>query len=216
MCIRDSITSVCEGEACIEVRDTGSGMSDEVRDRAFEPFFTTKGTFGTGLGLSEVYGIMKRHRGGVDLESRPGGGTTVRLRFPLATADDAPAPLPVRPRRCRHILLVEDNVDGREFMEELLATEGHSVDCVSTAGDALVYLSCGGDTPAYDLLLTDIGLPDGNGWDLVAEVRSRWPGLRIGVVTGWEGRTSLASTADFVLRKPVRTHELLDHVAADD
>jgi len=210
------ITSVCDGEACIEVRDTGTGMSDEVRDRAFEPFFTTKGTLGTGLGLSEVYGIMKRHRGGVDLESRPGEGTTVRLRFPLATADEPLVPVAARPRRRRHILFVEDNVDGREFIEELLATEGHSVDCVSTAGDALVYLACGGDSPAYDLLLTDIGLPDGNGWDLVAEVRSRWPALRIGVVTGWEGRTSLAGTADFVLRKPVRTNELLDHIASDD
>ena len=208
------ITSVCDNEACIEVRDTGAGMTDEVRERAFEPFFTTKGTRGTGLGLSEVYGIMKRHRGRVELQSRPTAGTTVRLLFPLAVPIDAPPPALVRPRQRQHVLLVEDNLEGRVFMEELLATDGHTVDCVSTVSDALAYLSAK-EGPGYDLLLTDIGLPDGNGWDLVAEVRTRWPGLRIGVITGWEGRTSLAGSADFVLRKPVRTNELLDNVAAD-
>jgi len=144
----------------------------------------------------------------------PDAGTTVRLRFPLATRLDAPAELLVRPRRSQRILLVEDNQDGREFMKELLATDGHVVDCVSMAGDALALLTRTPDAPEYDLLLTDIGLPDGNGWDLVAEARSRWRMRRIGVGTGWEGRTSAAG-ADFVLRKPVRTSELLDHVAAD-
>ena len=209
------VTSARAGEACIEVRDTGSGMSADVRDRAFEPFFSTKGTGGTGLGLSEVYGIMKRHRGDIDLESEPGAGTVVRLRFPLATAVESPRPRPVRPRRCRHILLVEDHHDGRAFIEELLASEGHSVDCVCTARDALTYLACGGGVPTYDVLLTDIGLPDANGWDLVAETRSRWPTVRIGVITGWEGRTSLAGSADFVLRKPVRTQDLLDQIAGE-
>ena len=208
-------TSIGDGEACIEVRDTGTGMTREVRDRAFEPFFSTKGTLGTGLGLSEVYGIMKRHRGDVDLESEPGRGTAVRLRFPLATATEAPRTRPARPRRSHHILLVEDNEDGRAFVEELLSTEGHSVDCVCTAHAAMAQLACGDGAPTYDLLLTDIGLPDANGWDLVAEVRSRWPSIRIGVVTGWEGRAGLAGTADFVLRKPVRTQELLDQISGD-
>jgi signal transduction histidine kinase/CheY-like chemotaxis protein len=205
-------TSVCNGEACIEVRDTGAGMSAEVRDRAFEPFFTTKGTRGTGLGLSEVYGIMKRHRGRVEIDSSPGAGTAVRLAFPLAVELESIVPPVGRVRVTRRILLVEDNVDGREFMLELLVTEGHIVECVSTARDALAYLT-NGDVPPYDLLLTDIGLPDGSGWDLVAEVRARWPGLRIGVVTGWEARSGGAATADFVLRKPVRTKELLDQIS---
>ena len=209
------ITSVCDGKACIEVRDTGVGMTREVRDRAFEPFFSTKGSLGTGLGLSEVYGIMKRHRGGIDVRSEPGAGTTVRLRFPLATPAVATGPRVVRPRQVRHILLVEDNQDGRAFIEELVATDGHSIDCVSTARHALTRLACGGGQPTYDLLLTDIGLPDANGWDLVAEVRSRWPTLRIGVITGWEGRPSLTASADFVLRKPVRTQDLLDQIAGD-
>jgi signal transduction histidine kinase len=72
-------------EAVVEVRDTGVGMPPEVRQHAFEPFYTTKGSRGTGLGLAEVYGIVKRHRGFAEIESEPGVGTVVRLRFPLAT-----------------------------------------------------------------------------------------------------------------------------------
>jgi CheY-like chemotaxis protein len=210
------VTTACNGEACIEVRDTGAGMSAEVRDRAFEPFFTTKGTRGTGLGLSEVYGIMKRHRGRVELESTPGAGTSVRLVFPLATELETMIPQSVRSHVSRRILLVEDNVEGREFMLELLETEGHIVDCVATAQDALACLSNSGSMPRYDLLLTDIGLPDGSGWDLVSEARTRWPTLRVGVVTGWDGRSTGDVTADFVLRKPVRTKELLDQIAFGD
>jgi CheY-like chemotaxis protein len=208
-------TFTCNDEACIEVRDTGIGMTAEVRERAFEPFFSTKGTQGTGLGLSEVYGIMKRHRGGIDVDSAPGVGTTIRLRFPLTTRSEPLGPRALRPRPSRHILLVEDNQEGRAFIEELLATDGHSVDCVCTAREALAQLSCGAAGAGYDLLLTDIGLPDASGWDLVAEARARWPVLRIGVITGWEGRTSLAGRADFVLRKPVRTQDLLDQIAGD-
>ncbi|MGH7636696.1 MAG: ATP-binding protein, partial [Gemmatimonadaceae bacterium] len=68
----------------LEVSDSGIGMTDEVRERAFEPFFTTKGQKGTGLGLAEVYGIVKRHRGQVEIESQPGTGTSVRIRLPRA------------------------------------------------------------------------------------------------------------------------------------
>ena len=208
-------TAVRGGEARISVRDTGGGMSDEVRDRAFEPFFTTKGTHGTGLGLAEVYGIMKRHRGRAEIESEKGIGTTVHLTFPLATAVGTPEPPRERTHVPRRILLVEDNVDGREFMREVLVAEGHSVDYVGTVAEALASLNGGASTVAYDLILTDIGLPDGNGWELVATIRQWWPAIRIGVVTGWEGRAGTGAGADFVLRKPVRTSELLDHIAGD-
>jgi PAS domain S-box-containing protein len=199
--------------AMVEVSDTGVGMSPEVRERAFDPFFTTKGRAGTGLGLAEVYGVAKRHRGVAEIESAPGTGTLVRLAFPLAVT---PAPQQVitpstgTPRR---VLLVEDHPDSRDFVRAVLETEGHAVAVAGTVADALSRLES--TVVPFDVLVTDIGLPDGSGWDLVAFARSVWPGIRVGVVTGWEPRPGAGPTPDFLLRKPVRTTELLDRVAGD-
>jgi len=206
-------TRIADGEVTLEVRDTGSGMSDEVRDRAFEPFFTTKGHSGTGLGLAEVYGIARRHRGRAEIQSAVGRGTTVRLVFPLAV-DGVPVQVAeILARRApRRVLLVEDHADSREFMQALLESDGHHVEAVTTVEDAMSRLGDGGE-PRYDVLVTDIGLPDGTGWDLVTHARARWPKLRIGVVTGWEPRGNTAAT-DFLLRKPVRTSDLLAQVAS--
>ena len=205
------------GEVSVEVRDTGIGMSAEVRERAFEPFFTTKGKAGTGLGLAEVYGIVKRHRGHAEIESMPGVGTTVRLVFPFAVMGGTTVAVEQKPRTRapRRVLLVEDHTDSREFMQALLESDGHTVDTVTCVREATARLEAAaknGGTP-YHVLVTDIGLPDGSGWDLIAVVRERWPLLRIGVVTGWEPRATAGAEGDFVLRKPVRTSELLAHVA---
>jgi PAS domain S-box-containing protein len=204
-------------EISVSVADTGTGMSAEVRERAFEPFFTTKGVNGTGLGLAEVYGIARRHRGRAEIESAPGQGTTVRLVFPSSAHEPTPAlsQLPVkRTRPARRILLVEDHTDSREFMQALLETDGHQVESVKTVEEAREKL----DREAgayYEVLLTDIGLPDGSGWDLVAFARGRRPALRIGVVTGWEPRNEQDPACDFTLRKPVGAADLLDKIAGD-
>ena len=206
-------TAVHGEQVSLEVSDTGHGMSAEVRERAFEPFFTTKGQRGTGLGLAEVYGIAKRHRGHAEIESEPGQGTTIRMIFPLSTASERGGdPERPRPRAPRRILFVEDHTDSREFVTALLQTEGHTVTAVTSVQEAREQL----DGPTrYEVLITDIGLPDGTGWDLVAYTRARFATMRIGVVTGWEPRSGMGSEADFILRKPVRTSELLGHVVAD-
>jgi CheY-like chemotaxis protein len=197
------------------VTDTGTGMSAEVRERAFEPFFTTKGVNGTGLGLAEVYGIARRHRGRAEIESEPGKGTTVRLVFPAGTQEPVTAPVaPKRARPARKILLVEDHTDSREFMQALLETDGHAVESVKTVEEARTRLD--GERGAYyEVLVTDIGLPDGSGWDLVAFARGRRPALRIGVVTGWEPRNEQDPACDFTLRKPVGAEDLLEQIAGD-
>ncbi len=206
-------TRVADGQVFLEVRDSGIGMSDEVRERAFEPFFTTKGQAGTGLGLAEVYGIAKRHRGRAEIDSVQGQGTTIRLAFPLAVERPAaPVAEPASRRLPRRVLLVEDHTDSREFMQALLESDGHTVQAVTSVTEAMGRLGEGGEVP-YDVLVTDIGLPDGSGWDLVSYARGRWPELRIGVVTGWEPRGNMGAT-DFLLRKPVRTSDLLAQVAS--
>jgi PAS domain S-box-containing protein len=206
-------TYLAEDEVRLEVRDSGVGMSAEIRERAFEPFFTTKGRAGTGLGLAEVYGIVKRHRGRTEIESTPGTGTTIRLVFPGTTPQQQPEPETPAPRVTRRILLVEDHEDSREFMQAVLESKGHHVDSVAGVRQALTLLSQAASV--YEVLVTDIGLSDGSGWDLVAEVRERWPSIRIGIVTGWEPGAGAGAGGDFILRKPVRTSELLAQVAAD-
>ncbi|MCE2901356.1 MAG: ATP-binding protein [Gemmatimonas sp.] len=202
-------------DACIAVRDTGVGMSAEVRDRAFEPFFTTKGSKGSGLGLAEVYGIVRRHRGTATISSVPGHGTEITLRFPAvsspAAVQVAPEPAPQAPRR---ILVVEDHEDGREFLRRILEGDGHTVDAVGSCQGARDRLGASAEAP-YDLLLTDVGLPDGSGWDLVREAKAAHPRLRIGVITGWEPMAGAEKVreAEFVLRKPLRAAELKAHIA---
>lgn len=209
-------TVVVGEEARVEVIDDGCGMSDEVRERAFEPFFTTKGAGGTGLGLAEVYGIARRHRGEVSIQSEPKVGTCVTISLPLEHAEppSPPQEAPLPDREPLNILIVEDHDDGREFLKRLLRADGHTVDAVGTYGEGRARLE-GEHASMYHLVLTDVGLPDGSGWDLVALVREQHPLLRIGVITGWEPMVSSADAmgAEFVLRKPLRAAELLSHIA---
>ena len=208
-------TSHTDTEVSVEVSDTGTGMSAEVRERAFEPFFTTKGVNGTGLGLSEVYGIARRHRGRAEIVSAMGVGTTMRLVFPSALPEELVVARAMQsvPRPSRRILLVEDHVDSREFMQALLESDGHQVEAVGTIEDARAWI--GDDDRPLDVLVTDIGLPDGSGWDLVSYARERRPMLRIGVVTGWEPRNEQDPACDFTLRKPVGATDLLNEIAGD-
>jgi CheY-like chemotaxis protein len=208
-------TGVSGADAWVSITDTGQGMSDDVRERAFEPFFSTKGAGGSGLGLAEVYGIVRRHRGRAEIASVVGNGTTVTLYFPFETSFASAVATAERGTvQSQRVLVVEDHDDGREFLRQLLLADGHTVEAVSTYDEADKLLA-GPETPPFDVLLTDIGLPDGSGWKLVSSTRSHWPTIRIGVVTGWEPTVvgDDSDGADFILRKPLRAVELLAHVA---
>lgn len=200
-------------ESIVEVSDTGVGMTDHVREHAFEPFFSTKEATGSGLGLAEVYGIMKRHRGSAEIVSNANAGAAVRLRFRAHSASTREPSMSVAsPASKRRILLVEDNDDGREFLRLVLQSHGHDVESVATLGEGLSRLESSAANP-FEVLISDIGLPDGSGWDLVRKARARWPHMRIGVVTGWEGNRGTPNEADFVLRKPIPPAELVALVA---
>jgi CheY-like chemotaxis protein len=188
-------------------------MSEHVREHAFEPFFSTKEATGSGLGLAEVYGIMKRHRGSAEIVSDVNAGATVRLRFRAHSPSTRELSMSVAsPASKRRILLVEDNDDGREFLRLVLQSHGHDVESVATLGEGLSRLESSAAHP-FEVLISDIGLPDGSGWDLVRKARVRWPHMRIGVVTGWEGNRGTPNEADFVLRKPIPPAELVALVA---
>ena len=217
------------GCAWVEVRDSGVGMSEEVRARAGEPFFTTKGGDGTGLGLAESRAVARRHGGTLEITSTPGVGTTVRLTLPAcpqptgnSSAVGRPVPAP------RRVLYVDAHAQSAAGVLDLLESQGYQVDHVADAAAALARV--GGDAPTaaadgtmsygmmpYDVLLLDLGLHDAAGWSLIAAARARWRSLRIGVVTGWElpARAGHAHAIDFMLRKPLRGHDLLEYVATN-
>jgi PAS domain S-box-containing protein len=175
------------GYVAIAIADTGTGMPEDVRERAFEPFFTTKGVGrGTGLGLSTVYGFVKQSRGGVTLDSAPGAGTTVTLYIPrpesAAPAAEEPAAGDAVPPGLR-VLLVEDDAAVRAVAVALLEGFGAALTVCATGEEALPALAAGG---AFDLLLTDIALGAGmRGTELAAKAQDMRPGLAILLVSGF-------------------------------
>jgi PAS domain S-box-containing protein len=195
----------------LAVTDSGIGMPEHVRRRVFDPFFTTKGLHGTGLGLSVVYGIMERHGGGIAAESAPGQGSTFRLRFrPAPTPADASAPLrgpsavPVR-----RLLLIDDDPLVRETLACVLRVSGQVVCEASGGREGLALL---GTTP-IDVVITDLGMPEVNGWDVAREAKARCPQTPVVLLTGW-GEHVLAEaptdvTVDHILGKPVSGAALL-------
>jgi two-component system NtrC family sensor kinase len=176
----------------VAVSDTGSGMSDEVRDKAFEPFFTTKPVgAGSGLGLSMVYGFVKQSAGHVQIYSELGQGTSIKMYFPrLADASAFPAwetlSAPAMPRSGEHterILLVEDDEDVSGYAIDALSDIGYRVVHASTAAGALELLN---KYPDIALLLTDVVLPGGmNGRELATEVHKLRPNLPVLFATGY-------------------------------
>jgi len=169
------------------VADNGPGISVEVQDRIFEPFFTTKPTGqGTGLGLSLCRGILEGHGGSIRVESAPGQGATFRVELPAAAPptalSEAPAPTSARPMPGLTILVADDEPEVADMLAEILSADGHRVDTVANGVAALERL---GDR-AYDLILSDVKMPDLDGPGLYRELERRHPALvrRIVLLTG--------------------------------
>ena len=204
-----------DDQAVFEVGDSGPGMTASVLARAVEPYFTTRGRSGRGLGLAGVTAVMHRHGGTLELHSSPGAGAVARLRLPVQPGPSAESPVILRDEpRAQRVLVVEDEPAGRELLQTLLVAAGHDVRLAGTVAEALEELEHASAT--LDLVLTDLGLPDGSGWDLVARLRERWPALRVGIVSAWDYDAREAPdphvTPDFVIRKPYRIEDLLAHV----
>ena len=218
-------TRVVGPEAIVEVSDTGHGMTSEVCERAFEPFFTTKGSQGTGLGLSEVYGIMKRHRGRPEIASTPGVGTVVRLVFPLATALTPSGEIHAFFDRVpKRILVLDPDDESRDSLCAILAADGHVVDDVRVADDALARIDAAlARHRRYDLLLAAPTTADAECARAVIDgARARWSDIQVGLILPDDGADLVSvagprpAEADFVVRKPVPFDELLALVAGDD
>ena len=163
--------------------DSGTGMSEEVRERVFEPFYTTKGVHGTGLGLAVSYGIIERHNGMISVESSLGKGTTFRIDLPVAENADAPLE-ETRPGAIvgsLSILVVDDEDVVRETLGDMLMDLNHNVVMVESGDAAVTKVS---EMP-FDIVFTDLAMPEMDGWETARAIRQLNPGLPVVLVTGY-------------------------------
>jgi PAS domain S-box-containing protein len=171
----------------VAVKDTGEGMSDEVRSHLFEPFFTTKEPGrGTGLGLATVHGIVKQSGGHLVVESAPGRGSTFRVYLPRMGEQKPKAAAPAlegAPGGSETVLLVEDDDSVRQLNLEVLRAAGYVALEARHAGEALVIAER--HVGAIHLLITDVVMPHMSGLELVERMATVRPGLRVLLVSGY-------------------------------
>jgi PAS domain S-box-containing protein len=194
----------------LAVRDTGTGMSPEVRAKIFDPFFTTKEPGqGTGLGLATVYGIVSQHGGAVRVESEPGVGTAFFVYLPAApgakTVGTAPAP-----RGIETILLVENDALARQVIARKLAELGYRVLEAADGEQALRLLEGGGAKP--DLLLCEIALPGIGARQIAGVARVRVATLRVVYISSHPesqlAQRGLLEPGDLLLSKALGAGEI--------
>ena len=176
--------------------DSGTGMKEEVRERVFEPFYTTKGVLGTGLGLAVSYGIIERHQGMISVESRLGKGTTFFIDLPAAefvetSSDEIRSEATTR---SLSILVIDDEEFVRETLGEMLADLNHEV-VITDSGRAAVEKI---REREFDVVFTDLAMPEMDGWETARAIRALKPGLPVVLVTGY-GATAQAPSGELDL-----------------
>ena len=199
----------------IVVSDNGHGMSEETRKRIFEPFFTTKGERGTGLGLSVTYGIISRHKGMIKVESELGLGTEFIITLPLTEPkeiNEMPTAAEKSKSNRARILVVDDEKGFREILTEILASGGHYADAAPDEVSALQLL----DQKKYDIVITDLGMPNLSGWEIADAIYTSHPDVKVIMDTGWgaqlePGKLSLHHVNSFI-SKPFKIDEILSVV----
>ncbi|HEX7955702.1 MAG TPA: ATP-binding protein [Pyrinomonadaceae bacterium] len=203
----------------VTVEDTGCGMSPEVRSRVFDPYFTTKGVEGIGLGLSVSYGVIRRHGGTIRVESEVGRGSTFRIVLPLVASaglspggEGAAGAPDASNQRCRmtRILVVDDEEPVRALLCDILEDEGVEVTLAANGAEALARFEPG----KFDAVLTDIGMPGMNGWELLRRISERDQQVPLAVITGWGELVSTheekAARVEWVLTKPFSLSQICE------
>jgi two-component system cell cycle sensor histidine kinase/response regulator CckA len=207
---------------CVEISDTGIGMSQRTKGKIFEPFFTTKETGkGTGLGLAVVYGVVKGHQGYIDVQSEEGKGTTFYLYFPssasnVITQDARKTIEPVRLSGHETIMIVEDEESLLNLMTTFLVRSGYTVIAARDGVEAIDQYE--EHQKEIALVLTDMGLPKLDGTEVFAMLKLRNPDVKVILASGYlepQYRSELLKTGakDFI-QKPYQPDEVLRKIRA--
>jgi len=167
----------------LQISDTGTGMTDDVRMHCLEPFFTTKRDHGTGLGLAMACGIVRRHAGEIEIESAPGEGTTITISLIAHEAVRSPEPVKFthNPPAALAILVVDDEELIRDVLAVVLSEDGHRVEPAMSGAEGLQKLSA----RPFDLVITDRAMPHMNGDQFATAVRALYPDMPVILLTGF-------------------------------
>ena len=200
----------------LSICDTGTGIDDEIVTRIFDPFFSTKGEMGNGLGLSQVYGFINRNNGAIKVESKLNQGSCFNLYFPRYKSDDSTKSVESQntsvSKGDETILVVDDEIALLQLMKEILEPQGYHIILAESGYKALQILKL----QHVDLMLSDIIMPEMDGYQLAQQVRDLYPSVKIQLSSGYSDNHQMAS-ADLdlhsqVLHKPFNQQQLISQV----
>ena len=205
-----------EDAVFVSISDTGKGMTDDVKNRIFDPFFTTRSPEGAGLGMSVAYSITIRNGGRISVESEPGKGTTVTIRFGMIKEIENPAVLS-RPsegsktkRGC--ILVLDDDETVCRSLDKMLSEEGYIVKTANNGVDAMKLL----ENETFDLMLSDSSMTEIQGFDLIKFLDALENIPKVGIITGMKDESVIKKKEDlkahFIAEKPIDLPVLLRHI----
>jgi signal transduction histidine kinase/CheY-like chemotaxis protein len=212
-------TRVVDSTVEVIVADTGEGIQKEDLPQIFDPFFTTKGLGHSGLGLSTSYGIVHRHNGEIQIESDVDQGTTVRVQLPVTSSErtspavgEVPSDVDVEDSSAR-ILIIEDEPSVREILDNILKSKKHEVQAAASGREGLETFR----THPFDLVITDLGMPEMSGWEVAQKIRENDQSIPIILMTGWGMEISPEEWQDrgisTVIPKPFQAKDILATVA---
>jgi CheY-like chemotaxis protein len=194
----------------IEVADTGTGMTEEVRQHCLDPFFSTKGERGTGLGLAMVFGIVQRHQGSIDIVSKVGEGTTFIIRLPLY--DEAVAlgagVSSVVSNRSLSVLVVDDEPQVRQVLTAFLHAEGHACETAVHALDGINRFR----ERHFDIVIADKAMPGMSGDQMAVLLKKLTPSIPVVLLTGFGAflNGEAMPCVDVIASKPITRAGLRD------
>lgn len=202
----------------LSISDTGTGMDQEIQQKIFDPFFTTKGTQGTGLGLSQVYGLIQHSGGKIQVYSEIDQGTRIVVYLPRLNESDASIKetddqySETFPSGTESILVVDDEVALLELTQEILTSHGYVVHLAENATEALNIL----EKTDIDLMLSDVVMPGINGYQLASEVTKLYTNVKIQIASGFTDKLNIDLNNEALhqqrLYKPYSSKELLGRI----
>lgn len=176
----------------LQIEDTGSGMDQLTQEKIFEPFYSTKGEEGTGLGLAQVYGFMERSNGAISVNSKVDKGTRFLMYFPRYKEEmnisnySEESTSDIEYMGNENILIVDDEAALLQLSNELLTLKGYKVYCANSCNEALDLL----ENELIDLMISDIIMPDMDGFELASIVNKKYPQVKIQLVSGYSENVS--------------------------